>query len=174
MAVEKQAGPAAVVLAATAARRYYFDGASKSDIAGELGLSRFKVARLLDQALASGLVRIELHSPGTIDLDLSIALKTAYGLRHCVVIDSPEDDEALLDRPRGQCRSPTGRRCGAARGEHGAGQGGGDPEHARARAPAAASPGCRQCGGGRGGIDHGRTRRLEGVQPVWPGILELP
>jgi len=96
MAVEKQAGPAAVVLAATAARRYYFDGASKSDIAGELGLSRFKVARLLDQALASGLVRIELHSPGTIDLDLSIALKTAYGLRHCVVIDSPEDDEALL------------------------------------------------------------------------------
>jgi DNA-binding transcriptional regulator LsrR (DeoR family) len=96
MTVEKPIGPAAVVLAATVARRYYLDGASKSDIGEELGLSRFKVARLLDQALTSGLVRIELHSPGAIDLDLSVALKTAYALRHSVVIDSPEDDDALL------------------------------------------------------------------------------
>ncbi|MDP9190005.1 MAG: transcriptional regulator [Actinomycetota bacterium] len=90
------AGPAALVLTATVARRYYFDGASKSDIAAELDLSRFKVARLLDQARASGLVRIELDYRGEINLDLSVRLSTALGLRHCVVIDSPEDDEALL------------------------------------------------------------------------------
>ena len=41
-------GPAALVLTATVARRFYLDGASKSDIAAELGLSRFKVARMLD------------------------------------------------------------------------------------------------------------------------------
>jgi len=90
------AGPAALVLTATVARRYYFDGVSKSDIAAELDLSRFKVARLLDQARASGLVRIELDYRGEINLDLSARLTTALGLRHCVVIDSPEDDDALL------------------------------------------------------------------------------
>jgi DNA-binding transcriptional regulator LsrR (DeoR family) len=90
------AGPAALVLAAAAARRYYLDGASKSEIAVELGLSRFKVARMLDQARSSGLVRIELHYEGEIDLDLSVRLGAHYGLRRCLVIDSPADDQALL------------------------------------------------------------------------------
>jgi len=76
---EKVTGPAALVLTATAARRYYFDDASKSDIAAELGVSRFKVARLLDQARASGLVRIELDYRGEIDLELSVRLSSAYG-----------------------------------------------------------------------------------------------
>ena len=89
-------GPAALVLTATVARRYYLEGATKSDIADELGLSRFKVARLLDEARASGIVRIELDSPGRLDLDLSVRLATAYGLKHCVVMDGPEDDDGLL------------------------------------------------------------------------------
>src|SRR5918992_2717248 len=93
---ETTAGPAALVLTATVARRYYLDGASKSDIAAELGLSRFKVARMLERARASGLVRIELDTRGEINLDLSVRLRAAYGLRHCVVIDAPEDDEVLL------------------------------------------------------------------------------
>src|ERR687896_483258 len=78
MANEKTAGPAALELAA------------------ELGLSRFKVARMLERARATGLVRIELESPGEIDLDLSVRLRAAHGLRHCVVIDAPEDDDVLL------------------------------------------------------------------------------
>jgi DNA-binding transcriptional regulator LsrR (DeoR family) len=93
---EHAAGPAALVLAATVARRHYLDGATKSEIASELGLSRFKVARLLEHARASGVVRIEIHSPGEIDLDLSVRLSGAYGLRHCVVLDGHEDDEQLL------------------------------------------------------------------------------
>jgi DNA-binding transcriptional regulator LsrR (DeoR family) len=84
------------VLAATVARRFYLEGASKSDIAAELGVSRFKVARMLDWARETGLVRIELDTRGEIDLDLSVRLRAAHGLRHCVVIDAPEDDEALL------------------------------------------------------------------------------
>lgn len=96
MAQQEVTGPAALVLTATVARRYYFDGISKSDIATELNLSRFKVARLLDQARASGLVRIEIDYRGEIDLDLSVRLGTAYGLHHCLVIDCPEDDDALL------------------------------------------------------------------------------
>ncbi len=96
LAKQTAAGPAALVLTATIARRYYFDGTSKSDIADQLGLSRFKVARLLDEARESGLVRIELDYRGEINLDLSVQLGQAYGLRHCLVVESPEDDVALL------------------------------------------------------------------------------
>ena len=93
---ETKSGPAALVLTATVARRYYLEGVSKSDIAAELGVSRFKVARMLERARATGLVRIELDARGEIDLDLSVRLRTAYSLRHCVVIDAPEDDQVLL------------------------------------------------------------------------------
>ena len=90
------AGPAQTLLAAKIARLYYIDGVSKSDIATELGLSRFKVARTLDRARSSGLVRIELHYDGDIDLELSVELSTRLGLRRCLVIDTPEVDESTL------------------------------------------------------------------------------
>jgi DNA-binding transcriptional regulator LsrR (DeoR family) len=44
--------PAQLILIASVARRYYLEGRSKVEIAEELGLSRFKVARLLDTARA--------------------------------------------------------------------------------------------------------------------------
>ena len=65
------AGPATLVLSASVARRYYLDGRSKVEIAEEFGLSRFKVARLIEVARASGLVRIEIGHKGLIDVDLS-------------------------------------------------------------------------------------------------------
>lgn len=89
-------GPAGTVLAATAARRFYLDGASKSEIAAELGLSRFKVARMLERARNEGLVRIELHYEGELDLDLSVRLGTHVGVPRCLVIDTAEHDEAVL------------------------------------------------------------------------------
>jgi DNA-binding transcriptional regulator LsrR (DeoR family) len=89
-------GPAQTVLAAKIARMYYIDGVSKSDIATELGLSRFKVARTLDRARSSGLVRIELHYDGDIDLAMSVELSSKLGVRRCLVIDSPEADEATV------------------------------------------------------------------------------
>jgi DNA-binding transcriptional regulator LsrR (DeoR family) len=88
-------GPAELVLTATVARRFYIDGERKSDIADELGLSRFKVARMLDQARAAGLVRIELDYRGDLDLDLSVAVAAAYGLRRCLVVDTADDGPAL-------------------------------------------------------------------------------
>jgi DNA-binding transcriptional regulator LsrR (DeoR family) len=89
-------GPAHLVLTAAVARRYYLDGRSKVEIAEEFALSRFKVARLLDDARASGMVRIEIGHPGTVDVDLSSQLMAALGLTHCVVTDTPEDDPASL------------------------------------------------------------------------------
>lgn len=88
--------PAELLLAARIARRFYIDGVSKRDIATELGLSRFKVARTLDKARSSGLVRIELHYDGEIDLGLSMDLAGHLGLRRCLVIEAVENDPALL------------------------------------------------------------------------------
>jgi len=65
-------------------------------------VSRFKVARLLDQARATGLVRIELDYPGEINLDLSVRLSRAYGLLHRVVIGGPDYDDDLLRTNLGQ------------------------------------------------------------------------
>lgn len=91
-----RSGPAQLVLEASVARRYYIDGRSKLEIADELGLSRFKVARLLDAARASGLVRIEIGLPGEIDFGLSAELRSVLRLEHAVVVDSAEEDDAVL------------------------------------------------------------------------------
>jgi DNA-binding transcriptional regulator LsrR (DeoR family) len=91
-----QAGPAEVVRTASMARRYYLEGRSKVEIAEEFGLSRFKVARVLESAVASGLVRIEIRSRGELDVDLSTRLQDRFGLQHCVVIDAPDDDAESL------------------------------------------------------------------------------
>jgi len=89
-------GPAQLVLTASVARRYYVDGRSKVDIAEEFGLSRFKVARLLETARTSGLVRIEIGYTGAIDIELSGRLQDTFGLKHALVIDSPDDHPAAL------------------------------------------------------------------------------
>ncbi len=89
-------GPAQLVLTASVARRYYLDGRSKVEIAEEFALSRFKVARILDDARSSGLVRIEIGHPGVVDVELSARLMEALGLTHCVVTDTPDDQPATL------------------------------------------------------------------------------
>ncbi|CAA9231072.1 MAG: Transcriptional regulator [uncultured Blastococcus sp.] len=99
---EQQTGPAQVVLIASIARRYYIEGRSKVDVAEEFGLSRFKVARLLETARESGLVRIEIRSEGGIDVDLSMRLQDRFGLRHSVVVDTPDDDAESLREDLGR------------------------------------------------------------------------
>jgi DNA-binding transcriptional regulator LsrR (DeoR family) len=77
-----------------ACRRYFLDGASKSDIALELGISRFKVARLLDAALRDGIVRIEIDPLPEVDLELADELARRHGIRGAVVvrgIDGPAE-----------------------------------------------------------------------------------
>jgi DNA-binding transcriptional regulator LsrR (DeoR family) len=99
---EQVGGPAHLVLLASIARRHYLDGRSKIEIAEEFGLSRFKVARLLDAARDSGLVRIEIRHEGVIDVDLSAQLQDRFGLLHTVVVDTPDDDAAHLRQQLGR------------------------------------------------------------------------
>src|SRR3954464_13906705 len=99
---EEQSGPARVVLTASIARRYYLDGRSKKEIADEFGLSRFKVARLIDSARESGLVRIEIRHQGEIDVDLSARLQERFRLRHSIVVDTPDDHPESLRQHLGR------------------------------------------------------------------------
>ena len=95
-------GPAELVLAASIARRHYVDGRTKIEIADEFRLSRFKVARLLEAAREQGLVRIEIGHAGTIDVDTSGRLAERFGLRHAIVVDTPDDDPVSLRRNLGR------------------------------------------------------------------------
>jgi len=91
--------PSEVVLAARVAREYYLEGVSKIDIAARLGISRFRVARLLDSARESGMVRIEIGWPGgVLDAALSAELCSVLGLRQAFVFNFPDDDEPLRQR----------------------------------------------------------------------------
>lgn len=88
MSQEQFAGLGEMVQAARVVRMYYFDHRSKVEIADDLGISRFRVARLLDMARASGLVRITVTGAGTVNLDLSAALRERFRLMHAVVVNT--------------------------------------------------------------------------------------
>ncbi|MQA06426.1 MAG: transcriptional regulator [Streptosporangiales bacterium] len=91
-------GPAELVQLTTVARRFHLDQRTKVQIADEFGLSRFKVARLLERAQAEGLVRIEIGRPAEIDTDLSEAVRSRLGLAHAIVADVHDDDLAAIRR----------------------------------------------------------------------------
>jgi DNA-binding transcriptional regulator LsrR (DeoR family) len=84
-----------LVLAATVARRYFLEDRTKVQIAAELHLSRFKVARLIDLARTSGIVRITIATPGTIDTELSMLLRERLALRRALVVNTVDDDDAM-------------------------------------------------------------------------------
>lgn len=91
-------GPDHTVLLGLVARRHYVEGCSKVEIAAEVGLSRFKVARLLDEARERGIVRIEVVEDPEIDVDRSIRLRAELGLAHVLALTPDSGGLAGLDR----------------------------------------------------------------------------
>lgn len=90
------AGPQELLQIASAATLYYKVGRTKIEIAEELGISRFRVARMLDLAVRLGIVRFEITVPDGIDADLSRELAAAYGLRRAIVVDIPDEPELAM------------------------------------------------------------------------------
>ena len=82
--------------AAAAARLYYLDRRSKLEIAEELGVNRFKVARLLERAHSSGLVHIEIRDPDGVDRDVSDRLAAALGIERAIVLAVATDPMAQI------------------------------------------------------------------------------
>lgn len=87
-------GPLSNVQLAHIAREHFIHGKSRVEIAEETGLSRFKVGRMLDEAVEKGIIRFEIVSTPGIDLDLSMRLKQRFGLEHGVAIELPVDTDA--------------------------------------------------------------------------------
>ena len=94
--------PSEMILTARVARMYYIEDRSKSDIAQEVGMSRFRVARLLDTARRVGVVNIEIRPIGGLDAELSLQLQSRWGLKHAVVLDVADEDHAQLRRQLGE------------------------------------------------------------------------
>jgi DNA-binding transcriptional regulator LsrR (DeoR family) len=89
-------GPAWMVQAAALARRFHLEGRSKTELAEEFGLSRFKVARMLDEARELGLVDVRITLPTEIDAELSTGLSQRYDLRRAIVVDVPESSDGVV------------------------------------------------------------------------------
>ncbi|WP_284756321.1 sugar-binding domain-containing protein [Arthrobacter sp. efr-133-R2A-120] len=89
-------GPGRQVQIAHIATQHYLQNKTRIEIANETGLSRFKVARLLEEAVSSGIVRIDIQSPSGVRLDLSVQLAERFKLDHSVVVDVPSADEQVL------------------------------------------------------------------------------
>jgi DNA-binding transcriptional regulator LsrR (DeoR family) len=83
---------------ATIARRYFLEQRSKVEIAEEFGLSRFRVARMLELARELGIVTIWIEDTALIDDALSASLTQHCGLRRAVVVNGEPDDESLRGR----------------------------------------------------------------------------
>jgi DNA-binding transcriptional regulator LsrR (DeoR family) len=80
------------ILAATVAQRYYIGRESKLQISNDLGISRFKVARLLDLAVSTEIVRFTITAPLAQNVELSELVRKRFGFRQVVVVDAPEDE----------------------------------------------------------------------------------
>ena len=78
--------PIEALRAAAVARRYFLEGRTKSQIADEFSISRFKVARLIDWARQVGIARVEVTTPASLDADLGLKLERSFGLESAMVL----------------------------------------------------------------------------------------
>lgn len=76
------------------ARLFFERQLAKVEIASQLGISRFRVARLLDRALAEGIVRIEFRDTPAQDRTLGRSVAERFGIGRCVV-SAADDDRAV-------------------------------------------------------------------------------
>jgi deoxyribonucleoside regulator len=99
-----EGGSAEVRLMLRAAQMYYRLHLTQDQIGQRLGVSRFKIGRLLDRALRESAVRIEIVHPAARLVELEDALVERFGLRTALVVDVPTvlpgHDADLLARER--------------------------------------------------------------------------
>jgi deoxyribonucleoside regulator len=80
------------------AAKLFFDfDRTLTEIAAELGLTRWQVSRLLQEARELGVVRIEIVPRSRRRPDLESALQKAFGLVEAVVVPGADNDPMLAD-----------------------------------------------------------------------------
>jgi deoxyribonucleoside regulator len=80
-----------------AAQLYYRLDLTQDQVGKRLGISRFKVGRLLERALREDAVRIEIVHPAARLVALEDALASRFGLRSALVVDVPATGSAAED-----------------------------------------------------------------------------
>lgn len=71
---------------------------TQDEIGGLLGISRWKVGRLLTQARERGIVRIEIVHPRARRLGLERRIIEAYNITDAIVVPAPDENSDILDR----------------------------------------------------------------------------
>ena len=89
------------VQAAIAARRHFIGRQTKSQIAEDLSLSRFKVARLIEAAIEEGIVNFVISEPTDLDIELSDKVRERYGLKSALVLKGPDQPTSALTEALG-------------------------------------------------------------------------
>jgi DNA-binding transcriptional regulator LsrR (DeoR family) len=95
------------------ARLHYLRDLSKQEIGERLGMSRFKVARLLEQAREQGVVRFEIADPLALDEAASRELERVFGVRQALVAAEPARAAAAWLPELVRDRAPLGVGWGA-------------------------------------------------------------
>jgi DNA-binding transcriptional regulator LsrR (DeoR family) len=85
-----------------AAWLYHVGQMSQEDVSRRMGLSRFKVLRLLAEARDMGLVRLSLEHAGTATLALADRLRDAFALTEVLVAPDPGAGDDAARRAVGQ------------------------------------------------------------------------
>ncbi|KIT14918.1 sugar-binding transcriptional regulator [Jannaschia aquimarina] len=80
---------------------YHVGGLSQDEVGKRLGLSRFKVLRLLSEAREAGLVRVTLDHENATTLALAEELRERFGLSDALVAPDPGSDPAAVRRAVG-------------------------------------------------------------------------
>lgn len=104
-----------------AAKLYYDLERTQAEIAGQLGLTRWQVGRLLREARERGIVRIEIVPQSPRRPGLESALQARFSLRDAVVVPAGSDELALDAVAQGAARylaelSPSPRLIGVSWG----------------------------------------------------------
>lgn len=79
---------------------YYRSQLSQLEIARQLGLSRQTVGRLLQRALDSGIVRIEINSDPRYISELELQLEERFGLKEAIVVSASAPETVQVETGR--------------------------------------------------------------------------
>jgi deoxyribonucleoside regulator len=82
-------------------RMYYLSDISKTEIGQHLGISRFRVSRLLEQARDEGIVQVQINEPVATYTEIEGQLEKRFNLRLAVVVDSGDPSDQGIMRAIG-------------------------------------------------------------------------
>ncbi|MBN8881140.1 DNA-binding transcriptional regulator LsrR (DeoR family) [Salana multivorans] len=97
MSASPSSQAASAQLTVKVARAYYLEDKTKLQIAAELDISRFKVARLLARARETGIVTVSIHENPSAEMTLAARLRHRFGLVDSIVV-APVDHAAARDQ----------------------------------------------------------------------------